>query len=371
MYQKTLKKRIPTNETGIFYKSIIDKNNKEVDKVYIIRFKNEDDKDSVKTIGKHSEGIRLNYCKAKRDEIITKIRLGEELPHIAKQKEELLFDQIAHRYFDDKYLCKDIEKERKRYINHIQKHIGFKYIFNVSPEDIENLQKHFINSFAPRTVNHLIFLVSTIYKHAIKKNLYSGNNPASSIDGLKVDNKRERFLTQYEIDELFEEIDEFDLWLFVKLSLSTGGRIGTIMSIKKKDLQLDTNSVTLMDHKNTKSYKGFYNDELKEALKKHISSLKANDTLIRQHRITIENKLRPIFEKLFNSELEKSDRKNRVVIHTLRHTFASHLAMSGVSIILIQKLMNHSNIEMTMRYAHLAPDNGLTAVKGLYINQYS
>jgi site-specific recombinase XerD len=41
--------------------------------------------------------------------------------------------------------------------------------------------------------------------------------------------------------------------------------------------------------------------------------------------------------------------------HTLRHTFASHLAMSGASLAAIQQLMGHSMITTTMRYAHLAP----------------
>lgn len=41
--------------------------------------------------------------------------------------------------------------------------------------------------------------------------------------------------------------------------------------------------------------------------------------------------------------------------HCLRHTFASHLAMRGVPLISVQQMLGHSTIEMTMRYAHLAP----------------
>ncbi|MGE6761113.1 tyrosine-type recombinase/integrase [Corallococcus interemptor] len=51
--------------------------------------------------------------------------------------------------------------------------------------------------------------------------------------------------------------------------------------------------------------------------------------------------------------------------HDLRHTYGSHLAMNGVPLKVIQELMGHATIEMTMRYAHLSPDSRRTAVNVL------
>ena len=51
--------------------------------------------------------------------------------------------------------------------------------------------------------------------------------------------------------------------------------------------------------------------------------------------------------------------------HSLRHTFASWLVQTGVDLYTVQKLMGHSTISMTERYAHLAPDNLKSAVKKL------
>ncbi|MBZ4336449.1 site-specific integrase [Corallococcus sp. AS-1-12] len=49
--------------------------------------------------------------------------------------------------------------------------------------------------------------------------------------------------------------------------------------------------------------------------------------------------------------------------HDLRHTYGSHLAMRGVPLKVIQELMGHATIEMTMRYAHLSPEVKQDAVK--------
>jgi hypothetical protein len=51
--------------------------------------------------------------------------------------------------------------------------------------------------------------------------------------------------------------------------------------------------------------------------------------------------------------------------HCLRHAFASRLVMKGVDIRTVQELMGHKTIQMTVRYAHLAPQHTLAAVERL------
>ena len=52
-------------------------------------------------------------------------------------------------------------------------------------------------------------------------------------------------------------------------------------------------------------------------------------------------------------------------LHSLRHTFASHLVMSGVDIVTVSKLLGHATIQMTMRYSHLSPEHQARAVSVL------
>jgi integrase len=367
---KTQSKRIPTNEEGIFYKSIINENGKEVDKVYVIRYR-ENDTDRMKTIGKYSQGIRINYCKHIRNEILMKLRLGEEPPTITKKKKKniIKLDEFAEVYFKEKeYEVKDIEKIKRSYINHIKPFLGHKAVDEITSDNIKEIQKLKRKVLAERTINALIQIIGAIYNVAIQKEIFKGNNPVNkSVKRINVDNKRERYLTIEEINILLDEVKHEEyLHIFVQLALQTGGRMGTILSITKKDIKIESNSIQLKDHKNNSTYLGFFNDELKYLLQTRIKNLNANDLIINRGQQVIQDRLTKIYNKHFNVGLANDDRKNRVVTHTLRHTFASHLAIKGTPIYTIQKLMNHKDITMTLRYAKLAPDSGKDMVLGLY-----
>jgi site-specific recombinase XerC len=61
----------------------------------------------------------------------------------------------------------------------------------------------------------------------------------------------------------------------------------------------------------------------------------------------------------------KSSKMENFTWHCLRHTFASNLVMQSVDIRTAQELMGHKTIQMTLRYAHLAPQHQLAAVQRL------
>lgn len=370
MVLKTLTQRIPTNEEGIFYKRIINEKGKEIDKIFVIRYR-EDQNDKLKTIGKYSQGIRINYCKQIRNEILNKLRLGEEPPAIIKKKKKdiMLFNDFADIYFLEKEdYVKDIKKIKRTYENHIKPFLGNIDVDKITTDDIKKIQKVKRKKLAERTVNAIIQIIGAIFNVAINKKQYIKLNPVNNdVKRIKVDNKRDRYLELEEIYLLLNEVkDKEHLYLFTQLALQTGGRLSTILSITKKDIKLETNSIILTDHKNSSTYTGFYNNELKKLLTNRIKNININDRIVDKHKQTIQDQLTKIFNIYFNQGLEKDDRKNRVVTHTLRHTFASHLAINGTPIYTIQKLMNHKDITMTLRYAKLAPDSGKDMVLELY-----
>lgn len=130
----------------------------------------------------------------------------------------------------------------------------------------------------------------------------------------RLDNKRERFLTVDEVKSLLSVVvEEPSLHLFTLLSLSTGGRLNTIMNIAKKDIDFENNMITLKDIKNDDTYGGFFDDSLKELLLEQVKTLKQNEYIITMNGRTLRRQMSIILTKLFNQELDGKDRKTELL----------------------------------------------------------
>ena len=153
--------------------------------------------------------------------------------------------------------------------------------------------------------------------------------------------------------------------------MNTGARIGAIAKITPRDINFKTKTISTLDEKNNERYTTFIcNDELEKILLLRCKNRRKDTPVLQENNAKlydqIKDKMSKVLHKLFNNGV--TDAKHKVVPHTLRHTFASHLAINGTPIYTIKKLMNHKDINMTLRYAKLAPDTGMDAVAKLYIS---
>ncbi len=64
---------------------------------------------------------------------------------------------------------------------------------------------------------------------------------------------------------------------------------------------------------------------------------------------------RPTFKSPLETALKHAGLP-KIKFHDLRHTFATNFVMKGGSILSLKEILGHSDLKMTMRYAHLAPD---------------
>ncbi|PHS59184.1 MAG: integrase [Sulfurimonas sp.] len=338
---------------------------------YSINYKDEDAKKVWFTIGKKSDGIIEIFAYNKRSEFINKIRLGEEPPAITRRKKKhiITLDSIATDSYELKALHnKNNKLSRRKYEMHISPSFGIKDIKKITVEDIQKLQAKKIKEFSPKTVNTIIGELSTVFNHAVSKGIIT-LNPTTKVKKLKVDNARERYLTKKEIELLLEYLkDDEQAYLFVLLALTTGARVGALTKLTTRDINFENKTIQILDEKNDEKYTTFLcNEKLEYLLKARTKNRRLDTAILAENKANlyeqIKDKVSKILNNLFNDEVKNP--KHRVVIHTLRHTFASHLAINGTPIFTIQKLLNHKDINMTLRYAKLAPDSGRDSIKAL------
>lgn len=360
-----------TKITGVYYREL--KTNDKDDKTFYITYKDTTTNKKVwLKIGKYSEGVREAYCNQKRNEILTKQRNGEEPPAIAQKKKKsiLSIQTVADEYFSLRENGKSKTTDKSNFNIHLLpffKNLDFE---NITKDEIQKFTTLLRNTksiskkelLADKSINNILNFLKALIKYAFK-NDFIKNDFSKYIKLLDIDNARERFLTQNEIKILFENSkNDETLFLLFNLALKTGGRLETLISIQKKDIDFTHRLLTLKDFKNNSTYKAFLTDDLKTLLEKRVVDLKMNDKLFPSNP---QRRLRKVLDELFNDGIDFTDRKNKVVFHSLRHTFASHLAIIGTPIFTIQKLMNHKDIRMTLRYAKLAPDSGKVFIEQL------
>ncbi len=342
-------------------------------------------------VGLKSEGITERYVKNIRDEIVVKLRQGQFPDYLKKKNTEkpLTFNKLADLYFKERaanHLDGEENKNVKNDKSILKNHLSIfleKAPQLITNEEIINLKIEKLKVKAPSTVNNMLTLLISILSYGVDNDLIQTKPKIKKLGG--IDNARERWFTKEEIFLIYDHLkDNLILTIFVKISLSTGARLETIRAIKRKDINLQEQTVTLVDlkgkaaGKDNATYLGFLNPNIIGELSEFIKGLKPNAYIFQYengNRVGvdyIQNNLQKLFDQLFNEYLKDSDgkirdRKNKAVIHTLRHTFATHLAKENTSMNTIQKLLNHSDIKMTDRYAKFLPEKGVNAIKQLDI----
>ncbi len=353
--------------TGVYYKILSDGS-----KTWYITYKVNGVKKFDK-VAKNDADINATYCKRLRDDVLYEIKHGIKKPPVkhSMQNRDATFDEIATKYLQDKDLSKSSLRSYGNFIRKLFPFIGNKTLKEVKIDDF-NRVKNELKSLgkANKTINAHLEMARAVFNFAIDADppLYVGANPCKKVSLLPVDNDRDRYLTHDEVAMLKEAIKgNHTLELFVDLSLSTGARLGSILSITKKDINFTQRTISIRNHKSKNSYTGFISDNVLDALQKRCDEItNPNERILNTSSRTVQRELKEMLDKLFNQGLDTTDAKNRVVVHTLRHTFASNLAIRGTPLYTIMKLLDHKSIEDTQRYAKLAPNSGLEDIRGLF-----
>jgi integrase len=251
----------------------------------------------------------------------------------------------------------------------LEKHIIPKFgnlkINSISKKEIEMFHSSFAQT--PRMGNRVLEMMRSMFNIAVSWGILE-KNPGADIKKF-LEYKRERYLSDDEITRLIRVLDEEPIQInshIIKLILLTGSRKGEVLSARWQDFDFK-NEVWMKPAELTKQKRSSHIPLSKEVMeilhkmKKNITSEKKDGN--RKEDYIISNDYFLFYNLKTKSHLKdikrfwitvcKKAQITNATIHDLRHTYASVLVNSGIGLEVIGKLIGHSNVRTTQRYAHL------------------
>ncbi len=167
---------------------------------------------------------------------------------------------------------------------------------------------------------------------------------------------------------MLEELAPYgDIHDMALLSLGAGLRFGEIAHLQWQDLNFDNETALIRDGKGGTDRHAQIKGPVKAMLLRRREATPDAVGFLWVNEKGVPHPFAPrSYEKAVDAvglNSTSTCAKDKVVFHTLRHTFASWLAIQGTPLYTIQKLMGHKSIKMTERYAHLCPDVQAAAVE--------
>jgi integrase len=341
---------------------------------YYITFKDENNKTIRKKIGNKSQGITEPFCKQKRDEIITKIRLGEEIPIKHKKKNIFSLDDAFKPYLEWVKVHKKTYKhnDEQPYYKHIQAHLGSRELISLTANDFEKLKKIKLEEknpktqkpLSPKTVQMILGLARQIINYAINNDLIKNySNPIANgrVKMPKIDNAKVGYFTREQAKQLLDKLEQRKQPLAYNLTmilLYTGARFSEVTNLRWYDVNFETKLIFF----NTSKDGVPRHIHIVDTLLKLLQSLKKESKSKNDYVVPATNKKQveqmPRQWQLIVDEIipnNKTAGKYRLTVHSLRHTHASWLAISGMNILEIKEQLGHKKLDMTLRYSHLIP----------------
>lgn len=274
-----------------------------------------------------------------------------------KKEQKIKFEDFADEYIE--IHAKPNNRSWKRSVlpnmKVLKRFFAGKYLCEVTHLMGEKFKIERRKEVSAGTVNRGLALLKSMFNRAIEWKKFDGVSPVKAVKLFPESNARLRFLEKEEIPIFIENCSE-NLRPIVILALNTGMRKSEILNLKWRDVDYRRELIYLYQTKNGEKREVPVNEVVKTML---IKILKHPDS-----PYVFPNEVGKPFtniRKSFFTALKKSGIVD-FRFHDLRHTFASHLAMSGVDLNTIRELLGHKSLEMTLRYAHLSPNHKKRAV---------
>ncbi len=311
------------------------------------------------TVGRHGV-LTADEARRRAARIITRIKAGEDPspePESARDADSPTVREIAERWMEQHVNTHCKEKTRVMYRLIVDRHIlpalGRSSALGVTHAVVVDFH-HSLRS-TPTMANHSVRVLSRMWSAAeARGELPEGRNPCRRVSGYR-ENRRERFLSEAEFKRLGEALADWRniggvsayAVAAIRLLLLTGCRKNEILELEWERVDLKAGELKLEETK-TGARTVILSPEAVEVLK-GIPRVEGNPHVIPgqvkgKRLMNLNAPWRVICKRADLDDLR---------IHDIRHSFASRALALGESLPAIGRLLGHSRVETTARYAHL------------------
>lgn len=226
--------------------------------------------------------------------------------------------------------------------------------FGKSPLDLDADE---INAYLYSLAQHKD-LSDTYFKHAVYGlrfffRVYDLEDRALRLPNLKGQKKLPTVFSQQELRRLFKAPQRLKQRVLLCLVYSAGLRVSEVCKLKITDVDFDRGQLHIRESKNNKSRYVILSELIARGLTQYIEGSKPKIYLFNGRE-----KGKPMghsaVRQTFRLAMQKAAIMKEACVHTLRHSFATHLLEQGVDSLSIKEQLGHADIQTTMMYLHIA-----------------
>lgn len=206
---------------------------------------------------------------------------------------------------------------------------------------------------------------STYFKHMVYGlrfffRLYDREDRVIQLPPIKNDRKLPVVLSGEELKRLFSAPERLKQRVLFALIYSAGLRVGEVCNLKISDIDSERLQIRVVKSKGKYDRYVVLSSYILKGLRKYIKSSKPKVYLF-NGKVKGESLGVSAVQQSFRLAVKKAGITKDVSVHSLRHTYATHLLEEGVDIVTIKELLGHATIETTMMYLHVAKVNRVNA----------
>ena len=319
------------------------------------------------------KGVQYHRCfkGATKDEVIgfesiAKSELRKSNYDIASDNHNYTLSQIIAEYKEFRAYNYARPEEFDYVIDKFYSLIGNKIAEQITLADLEKYRSYRKGKVKNSTINREMDNIKRVFSLAFE-NKRIRFNPCSELKNLKIENPNKRFLTKEEEKRLLKVANP-TMRVMIILALNTGMRVGEILNLKWENIDFNARQITLKVKDSTRQGGKNLSIPMVTPLYLILKELPQTDDYVFLYRGRHFKSIKTAWHTTFykpNGTL-KDPSLPYVNFHILRHTAGTWLLKSCKNLKIVQQVLGHSNIQTTLKYAHILDEEKRNALDELY-----